>query len=94
MRTYKKLPDETGTLLWDWFASWINLGMFKKIVIRVGMIEHKKTGRKVHVSEMFGRFIIFDGVERDDINRAGKVGKMKLIDLLKASIWNSSIIKN
>ena len=93
MKNYKKLPDETRSILWDWFASWINVGLFKKIVIRRAINEHNKTGRQIHVAEMFGRFVIFDTRERDDINRTGKVAKMNLVDLLKSSIWNSNQIK-
>lgn len=90
MRNYKKLSDSTGSILWDSLASWINLKIFKHLVIKTARNEHEKTGRQVHVAEMFGDFIIFDSRERDDINRSGKLGKLRLVDLLKASIWNSN----
>jgi hypothetical protein len=92
MRHYKKLPDNTKSVLWDDFATWVNLGIFKKIVIRIATREHEKTGRQVHISEMFNEFVIFDSRERDGINKSGKVLKMNLVELLKASIWNSNQI--
>jgi hypothetical protein len=91
MKNYKKLKDDTGNVLWDDFASYVNLKLFKKTVIKIAMREHEKTGRQVHVAEMFGRFIIFDSRERDDVNKSGRVAKMNLIELLKASIWNSNL---
>jgi len=93
MINYRKLP-KTGNVLWDWFAGWINLQCMRRIVIKIATNEHKKTGRQVHISEMFGYFVIFDSRERDDLNRSGKVIKMNLTELLKASIWNSNHIKN
>lgn len=92
MRQYKKIPESTGNILWDWIATSLNNALFKKIVISVATREHERTSRQIHISEMFGAFVIFDSRERDDINKTGKFGKMQLIDLYKASIWNSNLI--
>lgn len=92
MITYKKLSPIEDKLFWNWFSGWWNLQLMKRIVIKTAINEHKKTGRQVHVSEMFNSFIIFDSRDRDDLNKSGKVIKMNVVELLKASIWNSNMI--
>lgn len=77
----------------DWFVSWYNLKLMRKIIIRIAVNEHLKTGRQVHISEMFGSYIIFDSRDRDDLNKSGKVIRMSLPELLKASIWNSNMMR-
>lgn len=93
MKNYRKL-QETDNLFWDWFCSFWNLILMKKVVIKIAINEHKKTGRQTHIAEMFGSFIIFDSRERNDLNKSGKVVKMNLTELLSASIWNSNQFKN
>jgi hypothetical protein len=92
MKHYKKLP-ETGNVLWDWFAGYVNMKLMKHIIIRIAKNEHIRTGRQIHVSEMFNSFMVFDGRERKQINRSGKLGKMDIQEALEASIWNSNQIK-
>lgn len=92
MTTYKKL-EPSDNLLWDWFVSWFNLKYMRWVIIRIAWNEHLKTGREVHVSEMFGAFVIYDSRDRKDLNKSGRVGKMNVVEAMKASIWNSTSYK-
>lgn len=89
MIRYKQLP-QTGNVLGDLIASFYNKKLMRLLVTRIAWNIHLKTGREVHISEMFGRLVIFDSREKADINRSGQVGRMETIDLAKASIWNST----
>jgi hypothetical protein len=89
---YKKLP-ESGNIFWDWFVTWYNLTLMRKVVTRVAWNLHLRTGRETYVSEMFGNYSVFDSRERQDINRSGKVIPMSYYELLRSQIWNSSAHK-
>ena len=93
MKTYKRLP-ETENVIFDWLFSKWNLFLMKKIVIKIATNDHLTTGRQTHIAVMFNSYVIFDSRDRDDINKSGKVLKMNLVALLKASIWNSDMIKH
>ena len=92
MITYRKIKI-TGNILIDWFVSWYNLLLMRRVIIKIATNEHKKTGRQVHVSEMFGSFIIFDSRDRQDLNKSGKVNQMNVYEAMRASIWNSNQLK-
>ena len=89
---YKKIP-ETQNIFIDWFGSFYNLKLMRWLVIRIAWNEHLKTGRQVHIAEMFGSFVVFDSRYRQDLNKSGKVNKMNIHEAIRASIWNSTAHK-
>lgn len=89
MKSYKKIPD-SGNTITDLFISWYNLKLMRGLVVRIAWNEHQKTGREVHIAEMFGSFIIFDSRERQDLNNSGKINRLNIYEALRASIWNST----
>jgi hypothetical protein len=92
MKTYNRLPA-TENVFFDWLFTWYNLTLMKKIIIKIAEKEHEITGRQTHIAVMFNSYVIFDSRDRDDINKSGKVMKMNVIELYKASIWNSDMIR-
>lgn len=89
---YKK-RKMTGDLLSDWLASWWNLRVLRRVVIKIAINWHKETRRRVDVIEHFDHFAILDSVSRDDINRLPGMRKMKITDLYKHSVWCSDSLK-
>jgi hypothetical protein len=89
MISYKKL-QYTETIPWDLIVSWYNKVMLRRLVTKVAWNQHLVSGREVHISEMFGSFVVFDSRDREDLNKSGKVSKMNVYDLMRASIWNST----
>ena len=87
---YDQLQYRDNLSLWNAFAAWFNKIILRFIVIRTAWNIHQGNGREIHVFEIFNSYYIMDGRERDDINRSGKLGKMRVNDALKASIWNST----
>lgn len=89
MINYKQLP-QTGNVLGDLFAGWYNKYLMRRLVTRIAWNIHLKSGREVHIAELFGALSIFDTREKADLNKAGTLGRMESLDLAKASIWNST----
>ncbi len=89
MQQFKQLP-QPEEIITAWIASWYNKTLMRNLAVRTAWNQHLKTGREVHIAELFGHLVIFDTREKADINRSGQLGKMTVIDLVTASIWNST----
>lgn len=85
---YKK-KKMTGDWLGDLIASWWNLRVLRRVVIRIALNWHRETRRRVDVMEHHDHFALIDSVSRDDINKKMPGGKMGVYDLYKHSIWCS-----
>ncbi len=90
---YKK-RKMTGDWLTDIIASWWNVRVLRRVVIRIAINWHKETRRRVDILEHHDHYALIDSVTRDGINNKLPGGKMRVDELYKHSIWTSDSLRN